>query len=546
MRTLKARRQSQQRIPSAPFFSGDSMVRQSLVRPLCRRLRVALLRDAGVLDSGGGAGEEDAFHREECEGRRRDDADPRRSLPDGVDRRRNRCAVPRHRVARRLEEAHSGRRTASRRAVEPFYIYKYEVTNEQYKAFIDATGHRAPPALEGEGFPADKGRHPVVEVSWDDAQAYCRWAGTQLADRGPVGIRRPRSRAGGGQTEPGFPVGRCLGSPTVRTTPRCTRARRLQNAEDWKKWYEGDQKSRFPLTSRGGSFPKSVSPFGIHDMAGNAWEWCAEIQAPYPDQKPEDAAGQEASAPAAAGRGPTSRCTSAVPIASPRPTTISISTPGFAACSSSCRMNRSRSSRPGTTSSISCSTRSRSTRKKLPAITAGGGHRGGRSDRPQQNGATPFGRRSQFLARTGVACRRESPSPGSICPISRPPRRRSNRRATRFPTTGPRSSSSTSPSRRPESNDVVLLGYENEKEERQHLVSHVKQLLSDGALIVFFGSDESAGQAAAAVWETGTISSSLRTTFPTAASSTFRAGRRKSAPAGASSIACICGRLRPN
>ena len=67
----------------------------------------------------------------------------------------------------------------------------------------------------------------------------------------------------------------------------------VQNAEDWKKWYEGDQKSLFPLTSRVGSFPKSVSPFGVHDMAGNAWEWCAEIQAPYPDQRADEAQDQK-------------------------------------------------------------------------------------------------------------------------------------------------------------------------------------------------------------------------------------------------------------
>ena len=41
------------------------------------------------------------------------------------------------------------------------------------------------------------------------------------------------------------------------------------------------------------------------------------------------------------------------------------------------------------------------------------------------------------------------------------------------------------------SNDVVLLGFENEKEERLHVSRHVKQLLSDGALIVFFGSEQS-------------------------------------------------------
>lgn len=44
------------------------------------------------------------------------------------------------------------------------------------------------------------------------------------------------------------------------------------------------------------------------------------------------------------------------------------------------------------------------------------------------------------------------------------------------------------------SNDVVLLGFENEKEEQQHLIPHVKQLLSDKALIVFFGSERSAAK----------------------------------------------------
>ena len=42
--------------------------------------------------------------------------------------------------------------------------------------------------------------------------------------------------------------------------------------------------------------------------------------------------------------------------------------------------------------------------------------------------------------------------------------------------------------------DVVLLGYENEKEEQRHLAANIKQLLSDEALIVFFGSEMSAKQ----------------------------------------------------
>lgn len=174
------------------------------------------------------------------------------------------------------------------RTLEPFYLYKYEVTNGQYKAFIDAAGHRAPPHWKGKDYPADKGQHPVVEVSWDDAEAYCRWAGTKLpteaqweyAARGAEPAKDKPSRV--------FPWGDAW-DRRLSNNASFNAGKELQNAEDWKTWYEGDQKSHFPLTSRGGSFPKSVSPFGVHDMAGNAWEWCAEIQAPYPDQKADDA-----------------------------------------------------------------------------------------------------------------------------------------------------------------------------------------------------------------------------------------------------------------
>ena len=175
------------------------------------------------------------------------------------------------------------------RTIEAFYIYKYEVTNGQYKTFIDATGHKPPPYWNGKDYPTDQENHPVVPVSWDDATAYCRWAGTRLpseaqweyAARGPA-------PAGGGPSRV-FPWGNSW-DRRLSNNASLHAGRELNNAEDWKEWYEGDQKSLFPLTSRVGSFPKSVSPFGVHDMAGNAWEWCAEVQAPYPSQRVEDAA----------------------------------------------------------------------------------------------------------------------------------------------------------------------------------------------------------------------------------------------------------------
>lgn len=174
------------------------------------------------------------------------------------------------------------------KTLTPYYIYKYEVTNEQYQAFVEASGHRTPPHWNGKTFPPEKGRHPVVEVSWEDAQAYCQWAGTRLpteaqwefAARGPMPADGKPLRA--------FPWGdrwdrKLANSGSLHAD------KEILSAEDWKAWYEGDQKSKYPLTFAVGSFPKSVSPFGIHDLAGNAWEWCEEIQAPYPDQNADDA-----------------------------------------------------------------------------------------------------------------------------------------------------------------------------------------------------------------------------------------------------------------
>ncbi len=69
----------------------------------------------------------------------------------------------------------------SRRVLlEAFWLDRLEVSNEQYRAFVDATGHAAPPHWKRYGSDPALARHPIVGVSWDDAQAYCRCQGKRL------------------------------------------------------------------------------------------------------------------------------------------------------------------------------------------------------------------------------------------------------------------------------------------------------------------------------------------------------------------------------
>lgn len=68
--------------------------------------------------------------------------------------------------------------------VDAFQIDKFEVTNGQYMKFVLATGHKEPLNVYGEGsITLTKGieKIPVVQVTWHDAEDYCRWVGKRLS-----------------------------------------------------------------------------------------------------------------------------------------------------------------------------------------------------------------------------------------------------------------------------------------------------------------------------------------------------------------------------
>ena len=137
--------------------------------------------------------------------------------------------------------------------LDSFYMDKYEVTNAQYKEFIKAKGRAMPRHWENGTYPEGKADHPVVYVSWEDADAYCRWFGKRL----PTEIEW--EKAARGTDARIWPWGNTF------DVTKC-------NVESW----EGSDSK--PV----GSYPDGVSPYGVYDMAGNVWEWTDSWYDAYP------------------------------------------------------------------------------------------------------------------------------------------------------------------------------------------------------------------------------------------------------------------------
>lgn len=133
-----------------------------------------------------------------------------------------------------------------------YYLGKYPVRNREYAQFLRASRRSAPGVPdEGEGVwhsgapPASLADHPVVAVSWEDAQAYCRWAGLRLP------MEPEWEKAARGVSGEYFPWG-----------------------EQWDPERCRHDDARGNRTCVVWEYDAGCAAWGHYQMAGNVWEWC--------------------------------------------------------------------------------------------------------------------------------------------------------------------------------------------------------------------------------------------------------------------------------
>ena len=145
-----------------------------------------------------------------------------------------------------------GAETSEAVSVQAYFIDKYEVTNAQYKEFVDATGYKVPDGWIGRNYPSGKGKYPVVNVSVEDARRYAKWSGKRLP------------------TEAEW-VMTAIGTDKLKWP--------------WGDWWDGRRANIIDEDGAGvkeiGSHPDGARIHGkerVYDIAGNVWEWVEEYQ----------------------------------------------------------------------------------------------------------------------------------------------------------------------------------------------------------------------------------------------------------------------------
>jgi formylglycine-generating enzyme required for sulfatase activity len=160
--------------------------------------------------------------------------------------------------------------------LDAFYIDKTEVTNTQFAQFLSEQGNQEEGGVtwldigdedclisqsRGQYQPkSGYSDHPVIEVSWYGARAYCEWLGKRLPTEAEW------EKAARGADGLIYPWGNTFDGTKLNFADKNTNF-------DWSdsNWDDG-----YADTAPVGSYPDGTSPYGALDMAGNVWEWVAD------------------------------------------------------------------------------------------------------------------------------------------------------------------------------------------------------------------------------------------------------------------------------
>ena len=187
-----------------------------------------------------------------------------------------------------LAKAYGGTRESYREespqhsvALPAYGIARAPVTNELYADYVAAAGARAPLSWRGARPPAQRLDHPVTDVTWQEARAFCAWLSEEW-----------KRHHGGGMTielagaRPSFDIRaaafRLPSEAEWERAARGTDGRRFPWGEAWQQGLANTREAGIGGTTPAGSYPPGASPAGCLDMAGNIWEWTSSLDARYP------------------------------------------------------------------------------------------------------------------------------------------------------------------------------------------------------------------------------------------------------------------------
>ena len=172
--------------------------------------------------------------------------------------------------------------------VNGYWIGKHEVTKAQFRRFVRATGYRTDAEKEGygmiwrgkwekgegyhwqrPGFEQDE-RHPVVHVSWNDANAMARW----LSRRYSLGFRLPTEAEWEYACRARTATFRYWGNNADDACEYANVHDLLSKKQNGFDWFHHDCYDGYVYTAPVGSF--IPNKFGLYDMLGNVWEWCGD------------------------------------------------------------------------------------------------------------------------------------------------------------------------------------------------------------------------------------------------------------------------------